>query len=825
MQANPTETGSLTPARSPGCLSLVFLALVSFWIGIISFFRIGTELLMTSIDLITPASAWAVLPGVQILLLATALLPLAWRWPEAITRAIYRAWVLTLGFLLLNTLNYLLPPTAANGRALLQALVALAYAALLLVRNRRRLNNTTGQASSFFPSLSLPAVFLLAAIFTWPWLVWGALGSLLESALQLFSALSLGFTAAVIQAVSLAPVFSSEYAGQSRGGKFVFYGWSSAGMLLLLASGAAAYSGGSQLLLMLCLPTLGWFYPGSGWQADGRLPNSLRKLLPGTLLFGLAAAGPLVWIDPDELALIISSPAGDLFGWALRASVASLAVGLAALIYAGLKTMIAPKDTLPDGRADQRRGRNSAFSTWLAAGAWLVGAGMYAFLGQPGFYGDGLFVILKDQVDLSAIPGLEATLRPRPEERRRLVFQALVAHGESSQKALRSRLDLIGIRYQPFYLVNALQVQGGPLLRFWLENQPEVDRVLDNPWLRPLPAPLPVASGSQASPPDIAWNIQLVQADRVWQELGVRGAGVLIGQADSGVQGDHPELREQYRGQKQGDDYNWLDPWYHTVSPTDLGGHGTHTLGSVLGASVGIAPEATWIGCVNLARNLGSPSLYLDCMQFLFAPYPQQGDAWMDGRPELGADILNNSWGCPPIEGCDAEALLPAVQALRAAGIFVVASAGNDGPRCSSLNAPLAIYDETFTTGAISVSGELAPFSSLGPVQVDGSGRIKPDLLAPGVEVLSSFPNSTYAVLSGTSMAGPHVAGVVALIWSANPALRGEVARTEQILAESASPYTGQLPECPSAAQRPGSAAGFGIVNAYAAVQRALQEK
>jgi subtilisin family serine protease len=210
-------------------------------------------------------------------------------------------------------------------------------------------------------------------------------------------------------------------------------------------------------------------------------------------------------------------------------------------------------------------------------------------------------------------------------------------------------------------------------------------------------------------------------------------------------------------------------------------------------------------------------------MQFMLAPYPLGGDPFTDGDPLLSAHILNNSWGCPPLEGCDPDSLLPGVRALRAAGIFVAVSAGNEGTAgCESVSHPLAIYNEVFSVGAIDELGRLADFSSLGPVTVDGSGRIKPDIVAPGVDILSAFPNSTYQRLDGTSMAGPHLAGAVALIWSANPALIGQIDRTEEILIETAQPFAGSLPPCVDDAQPPNNAVGYGIVDAYAAVEMAL---
>jgi subtilisin family serine protease len=342
--------------------------------------------------------------------------------------------------------------------------------------------------------------------------------------------------------------------------------------------------------------------------------------------------------------------------------------------------------------------------------------------------------------------------------------------------------------------------------------------------MRPLPTVPPINTGYENKPTNPQWNLIQIGADRVWEEFGITGQGVVIGQSDSGVQGDHPELESSYRGRKNGSDYNWFDPWNHTLQPTDIGGHGTHTLGSIVGQNTGVAPGATWYACVNLARNLGNPALYLDCMQFMLAPFPLDGDPFSDGDPTLGAHIINNSWGCPEFEGCDADALLYAVRALRAAGTFVVASAGNDGPACNTLNSPPPIYAETFAVGAIDQFGNLANFSSIGPVTIDGSQRVKPDIVAPGVNVLSSLPGNTYGSYSGTSMAGPHVAGVVALIWSANPSLIGNIERTEKILTQTAQPYSGILPDCPGSNDIPSTAIGYGIVDAYAAVQMALEE-
>src|SRR5512142_3240036 len=100
-------------------------------------------------------------------------------------------------------------------------------------------------------------------------------------------------------------------------------------------------------------------------------------------------------------------------------------------------------------------------------------------------------------------------------------------------------------------------------------------------------------------------------------------------------------------------------------------------------------------------------------MQFMLAPFPLQGDPLKDGDPSRGANVINNSWGCPDMEGCDPNTLKQAVDALRAAGVFVVASAGKSGPRCDSITDPPALYAASVSVGAIDSLSQLVYFSSL----------------------------------------------------------------------------------------------------------------
>jgi subtilisin family serine protease len=609
---------------------------------------------------------------------------------------------------------------------------------------------------------------------------------------------------------------------------------------------------GLQLVLMVALPALGFAAVAlarstqTTTAADAFADAAAADVYdwrPPALLLGLAAAAVLLFIDVSPLALEAADPA---LGWAWQAAGLSVFLGwlLAAVVLL-------------------RRGQWGAGGTprfaWVGAAAlWAMAAVLYFVAGRPGFYGDRLFVMLNSQADLSAAESMEDY-----DARRSFVYDALVAHADESQADLRTALDGLRLRYTPYYLVNAIEVDGGLLAQLLLANRADISRILPSPRLRPLPEPFDAGLAERSMPDDHAWNLALLGADQVWEEFGARGQGIVIGQSDSGVDAAHPELAGSYRGRDGSSDYAWFDPWSHTPAPVDLGGHGTHTLASVLGSTTGVAPDATWIGCANLQRNLGNPALYLDCMQFMLAPFPVGGDPLREGDPLRSAHVLNNSWGCPEEhEGCDPPSLEPAVEALRAAGIFVVASAGNEGPRCSTVDDPIAIYDGAFSVGAVDEQRNLAPFSSTGPVTADGSGRLKPDIAAPGVDIWSAYPNGQYAMFSGTSMAGPHVAGVVALLWSANPQLIGDIERTEQILRETAGPFSGRMgdllgggstadtqqdpaaPEAtpdPSAAlveglmgagdacifgpdveETPNNLVGYGIVDAYAAVQRAL---
>jgi len=417
-------------------------------------------------------------------------------------------------------------------------------------------------------------------------------------------------------------------------------------------------------------------------------------------------------------------------------------------------------------------------------------------------------VMLGDQADLSYADRLQTK-----EEKGRYVFETLRAKAEASQSSLIGWLQERKVEYRTFYIVNAVWVKAARDVAVEIAARADVANLVGNPQLQglkpvePTESELQRAAAFASAPEDVETGVNAIRAPEVWA-LGFTGQGVTIGGQDTGIQWDHPALKGHYRGwdgANANHDYNWHDSIHPGAKynggdcgvdskvPCDDDNHGTHTLGSALGADgainqIGVAPGAKFIGCRNMDRGDGTPARYLECFEFMLAPYPVGGDPKTQGDPSKAPDITTNSWTCPPSEGCEPNMLKEAVDRQRAAGIMTVVAAGNDGGRgCNSVSSPPSIYDSSYTVGAISaVTGGIASFSSRGPVTIDGSNRMKPDVTAPGVNVRSAIRNNGYSFLSGTSMATPHVAGAVALLWSAYPALRGKIDLTRSILNEAA---------------------------------------
>ena len=479
-----------------------------------------------------------------------------------------------------------------------------------------------------------------------------------------------------------------------------------------------------------------------------------------------------------------------------------------------------------------------------ATAAWTVKADPALLAATANGATAEFLVVLDAEADLSGAARLSDKT-----DRGRAVYEALTAVATRTQAPLRALLDARGATYRAYWVTNMLWVRGDRALVQTLAARPEVSNVYANTAQR-VALPAPTRAVQRATTEGIEWNVAFVGAPAVWAK-GITGQGAVIGGQDTGYDWQHEALKAQYRGwggRAADHDYSWHDAihadnpntspgnpcGFNAPAPCDDDGHGTHTMGTMVGATatrnLGMAPGARWIGCRNMEQGWGTPATYAECYEWFIAPYPAGGDPFSDGDPSKAPHVINNAWSCPPVEGCAAPEVLQAVvEAVRAAGIVTVHSAGNSGDNCETITAPAAIYDASFTVGATTVvtdddgnvtGDEIADLSSRGPVTIDGNALRKPDIVAPGVGVTSSFPGDGYATLSGTSMAAPHVAGLVALLVSANPTLAGDVDALEAIITQTALHRTTNQAcgdDTPTAV--PNNVYGWGRIDALAAYE------
>ena len=402
-------------------------------------------------------------------------------------------------------------------------------------------------------------------------------------------------------------------------------------------------------------------------------------------------------------------------------------------------------------------------------------------------------VYLKSKADLETIARQRFATQT---EQRTTVFDALVRTARSTQGPIQAILNArVGqgdvSSYQPFYVFNGFAVEGNLDTIAELAQREDVERIVANYPLVPLwgdgGAAVARSRDLEGLHPD-NWNIDLVDADRVWDELGITGQGAVVGGIDTGVDHIHPALVGAYRG-NLGDgafdhNYNWFDPDSDLYpggdlgasisgAPFDYGDHGTHTMGTMVGdggqpgTQVGMAPGAKWIA-ISLNELIVKGSIADDIIaqkafQWMLCPTDLSGDL-TSADCSKAPDVVNVSWGSAnPAD----DTFRPSIQALRAAGIAPVFAAGNPSAGAGSIGAP-ANVPEAIAVGATDARDYVPDFSGRGPSFYEGEQ--KPELSAPGVDVNSSVPGGGYSgpTWAGTSMAAPHVSGLVALMVSAD---------------------------------------------------------
>jgi subtilisin family serine protease len=431
----------------------------------------------------------------------------------------------------------------------------------------------------------------------------------------------------------------------------------------------------------------------------------------------------------------------------------------------------------------------AATLVWAQSADYKIDRALWERLAESAEASAPFFVIFKERAEVAAL----ARLADRA-ARSRAVIGALQATAARSQAGVQGYLRGRGLRFLPFWIENAVYVPAGTLeLARALAERPEVLALVPEQ-VHQVP---PLAVAGELAAQSLEWNIAKIRADQVWAST--TGAGLLVANIDTGVRRTHEALAARFSGK-------FFDPTGACGGTVcDNNGHGTHTMGTIAGSGgIGVAPGASWMACKGCVNSSCYDSHLIACAQYIADP---------DGRPETAdfPDAVNNSWG-----GGHSQWFRSYVESWRALGIFPAFAAGNSGPACGSASSP-GEYAVSFAAGATDASDVIAGFSGRGPSSLDGV--IKPDAAAPGVNVRSSYNSSdtSYATASGTSMASPHIAGTVALIWAAQPSLRGNVAATEQLLRQTAMKLATTENCGGTAGQIPNNTYGAGRIDALAA--------
>lgn len=441
-------------------------------------------------------------------------------------------------------------------------------------------------------------------------------------------------------------------------------------------------------------------------------------------------------------------------------------------------------------------------------------------------------ITLREQADLEGLALASRVERRSSAEAHRMAVVALRDATRSQAPLLAELRQAVASGeskgFTSYWIANLVVAEGTAETLLRLAARPEVAWVESNFRAELIDAAPPrSALPEPARPAGPADNLTAIQAPLVWHRLGINGAGTIVANMDSGVDSDHPALRRRWRGFEGAHPYTecWLDVVHEgTEQPYDDVGHGTHVMGTIAGLgsapteSIGVAWGAEWIASNAIAEPDGDEinNEIVRSFQWLADP---------DGDPttrEDVPDVVQNSWRVlpfvPPYRLCDAR-WWAAIDGCEAAGVVCIFSAGNEGPRLRSIGVPAdraTTLVQSFAVGAVDtkVSGwpyPLAEFSSLGPSGCDVSDtlKIKPEVVAPGVQIYSAVPHGQYGGQgwNGTSFSGPHVAGVIALMRQANPDL--EVTRAKEILLETARDLGDSGDD---------NAFGTGLIDAYAAV-------
>lgn len=461
--------------------------------------------------------------------------------------------------------------------------------------------------------------------------------------------------------------------------------------------------------------------------------------------------------------------------------------------------------------------------TFLLAGSLLAGRlspGLERFLADRS-EGEMVKVMLamEEQADIATLDEQLHREQAPFAERHQLVVSALQQIAASSQALLLTDLELLQADGQvagwtSHWISNMVIVRATVATVRQLAARSDVERA-EVDLVVEMIEPVYIDHDNESLPVrGVQPGVDNLEADRVWYELGIFGEGALVANMDTGVMGSHVSFADRWQGNFAPVSEAWLDLLGGNPTPADGYGHGTHVMGTICGASsdtIGVAPGARWIATNPIDQGTGGAfdNDVIAALEWFADP---DGDP---GTSDDVPDVAQNSWGVN--EGfsgyydCDSR-WWDAIDNCEAAGCVLTWSAGNEGPGSTSLRSPGDRADSP--TNCFSVGSTIryppftiSSFSSRGPSGCGGPYATKPEVCAPGSDIYSAYNNGGYTTMSGTSMAGPHVAGVVGLMRSANPNV--DVTTIKQILMETATDLgtTGE-----------DNTYGWGFVNAYEAV-------
>lgn len=418
---------------------------------------------------------------------------------------------------------------------------------------------------------------------------------------------------------------------------------------------------------------------------------------------------------------------------------------------------------------------------------------------------------------------------------RKAVIAALEDVAASSQADLTEYLKFQQskgsvVDFESFFIINAIRVNADAVIIKEIARRDDVAKITLNRKIKQdkpiIPKePLRLYRPTSTVPQDgIEWNIKAIGADRVWRDFNVYGDNVTVGIIDTGVYIGNPAIRDKWRGynkitKEQKPKGNYIDYVDGKAFPEAIpaNNHGTHVAGTILGSmsrasgekynQIGVAPGAKFISARAFDDYGGRHDTILQCAEWMLKP---------GGLAENAPDIVNNSWGG---DNNTDPWFKEIINVWRAANIFPVFAAGNltsqEIQQKGTITNPGSLK-ESFAVGAVNSENKIAAFSKWGPSLFDDAqGRIKPEIVAPGVQIRSGLASGVFASWNGTSMAAPHIAGVAALMKSANPNLKVE--EIEQILKDTALPLKDN-----NFKSSPNMAYGYGLVSAYDAVAAVL---